>query len=52
VLPGTCINTIEPDCYDDYTPQEEVVDYFQKAVDLFKKLDSYKVCLSLAANDK
>jgi hypothetical protein len=25
-------------------PQEEVVDYFDKAVDLFKGLPSYKVC--------
>ncbi|KAL4977026.1 ribonuclease T2-like protein [Aspergillus desertorum] len=39
---GTCINTIEPTCYTDYTPQEEVVDYLQKAVDLFKTLDTYK----------
>jgi ribonuclease T2 len=40
---GTCINTIEPDCYTDYTPQEEVGDYLQKAVDLFKTLNTYKV---------
>ncbi|KAL4809313.1 ribonuclease T2-like protein [Aspergillus unguis] len=39
---GTCINTIEPSCYDDYTSQEEVVDYLQKAVDLFKTLDTYE----------
>ncbi|KAL2824955.1 ribonuclease T2-like protein [Aspergillus cavernicola] len=39
---GTCINTIEPACYTDYTAQDEVVDYLQKAVDLFKTLDSYK----------
>ncbi len=39
---GTCISTLYPKCYDDYTPQEEVVDYFQKTVDLFKGLDSYK----------
>ncbi|KAL2809304.1 ribonuclease T2-like protein [Aspergillus granulosus] len=39
---GTCINTIEPDCYTDYTPQEEVGDYLQKTVDLFKTLDTYK----------
>ncbi|KAH1277857.1 hypothetical protein KXW98_002939 [Aspergillus fumigatus] len=39
---GTCINTIEPSCYTDYKPQEEVGDYFQKAVDLFKGLDTYK----------
>ncbi|KAL8718184.1 MAG: hypothetical protein Q9225_004646 [Loekoesia sp. 1 TL-2023] len=38
---GTCISTLEPGCYTDYVPQEEVVDYFQKSVDLFKTLDSY-----------
>ena len=38
---GTCISTLEPSCYTGYSPQEEVVDYFQKAVDLFKTLDSY-----------
>ncbi|KAL9034893.1 MAG: hypothetical protein Q9214_006836 [Letrouitia sp. 1 TL-2023] len=39
---GTCISTLEPSCYTGYSPQEEVVDYFQKTVDLFKTLDSYK----------
>ncbi|KAI4089345.1 MAG: hypothetical protein LQ344_005477 [Seirophora lacunosa] len=38
---GTCISTLEPSCYTNYTPQEEVVAYFQKTVDLFKTLDSY-----------
>lgn len=38
---GTCISTLEPGCYTNYAPQEEVVDYFQKTVDLFKTLDSY-----------
>ncbi|KAI9725063.1 MAG: hypothetical protein M1812_000339 [Candelaria pacifica] len=38
---GTCISTLEPDCYTNYVPQQEVVDYFQKAVDLFKGLDTY-----------
>ncbi|KAL8940242.1 MAG: hypothetical protein Q9211_002372 [Gyalolechia sp. 1 TL-2023] len=38
---GTCISTLEPSCYTDYQPQEEVVAYFQKTVDLFKTLDSY-----------
>ncbi|KAL2220586.1 putative ribonuclease T2 [Thermoascus aurantiacus ATCC 26904] len=39
---GTCINTIEPSCYTDYYPQEEVGDFFQKVVDLFQGLDTYK----------
>jgi ribonuclease T2 len=40
---GTCINTLEPSCYNGYTGQEEVVDYFGKATSLFKGLDSYSV---------
>lgn len=43
---GTCISTLEPKCYTSYTPQQEVVAYFQKTVDLFKTLDSYAVCFS------
>ncbi|KAF1946621.1 ribonuclease T2 [Clathrospora elynae] len=39
---GTCISTLEPDCYNDYKPTEEVVDFFQKAVDLYKTLPSYE----------
>ncbi|KAL8826898.1 MAG: hypothetical protein Q9170_007226 [Blastenia crenularia] len=38
---GTCISTLKPGCYTNYAPQEEVVDYFQKTVDLFKTLNSY-----------
>lgn len=38
---GTCISTLNPDCYADHQPTEEVVDYFQKAVDLFQTLPSY-----------
>ena len=41
---GTCISTLETQCYTDYIPQEEVVDYFDKAVDLFKGLPSFQVC--------
>ncbi|MCJ1454343.1 ribonuclease T2-like [Mycoblastus sanguinarius] len=44
---GTCISTFDTDCYVDYTPQEEVVDFFQKTVDLFKTLPSY-VFLAIA----
>jgi ribonuclease T2 len=40
---GTCINTIEPSCYTDYTDNEEVGDFFQEVVDLFKTLDTYTV---------
>ncbi|MCJ1304046.1 ribonuclease T2-like [Hypocenomyce scalaris] len=38
---GTCISTLDPDCYTNYTPQEEVVDFFNKTVQLFQGLDSY-----------
>lgn len=38
---GTCISTLDPDCYTDYKPTEEVPDYFSKAVDLFKSLPTY-----------
>lgn len=41
---GTCISTLETKCYSDYVPQEEVVDYFDKAVNLFKALPSHEVC--------
>lgn len=44
---GTCINTIDPSCYTDYYAQEEVGDFFQQVVDLFKTLDSYTVCKQL-----
>ncbi|KAJ5312010.1 hypothetical protein PENANT_c022G04682 [Penicillium antarcticum] len=39
---GTCINTIEPSCYTGYESQEEVGDYFEKTVELFKGLDTYQ----------
>ncbi|KAH8692666.1 putative ribonuclease T2 family [Talaromyces proteolyticus] len=39
---GTCISTLETKCYSDYVPQEEVVDYFDKSVDLFKGLPSFE----------
>ncbi|KAI8939321.1 hypothetical protein NX059_003111 [Plenodomus lindquistii] len=39
---GTCISTLNPECYADHIATEEVVDYFQKAVDLFKTLPSYE----------
>ncbi|KAF2851283.1 ribonuclease M [Plenodomus tracheiphilus IPT5] len=39
---GTCISTLNPECYADHIATEEVIDYFQKAVDLFKALPSYE----------
>ncbi|KAF4635847.1 hypothetical protein G7Y89_g2229 [Cudoniella acicularis] len=38
---GTCISTLNPSCYTSYIPTQEVPDFFQKTVDLFKTLDSY-----------
>ncbi|KAI2626409.1 ribonuclease-like protein T2 [Xylaria nigripes] len=38
---GTCVSTLEPDCYSQYQTGQEVADYFQVAVDLFKTLDTY-----------
>lgn len=38
---GTCISTLEPSCYTNYVPQEEVVDFFNTVVNLFKTLPSY-----------
>lgn len=40
---GTCISTLETKCYTGYTPDEDVVGYFNASVSLFKKLDSYAV---------
>lgn len=31
---GTCVSTLDPDCYSSYQSQEEVVDYFEKTVEL------------------
>lgn len=39
---GTCISTLEPTCYADYQPTQEVGDYFTRAVDLFKALPSHE----------
>lgn len=41
---GTCISTLERKCYnhEKYRPEEEVHDYFNSAVNLFKDLDTYK----------
>ena len=40
---GTCISSLEPRCFVDYTPQEEVVYYFRRAVEIHKTLNSYDV---------
>ncbi|KAH3665556.1 hypothetical protein OGAPHI_003743 [Ogataea philodendri] len=39
---GTCLSTIKPSCYQDFKSNQEVVDYYKKAVQLFENLPSYK----------
>ncbi|KAJ9486995.1 hypothetical protein VN97_g6330 [Penicillium thymicola] len=39
---GTCVSTLEPDCYTDYLPQQEVVDYFDKTVEVYKELPTHE----------
>lgn len=40
---GTCISSLETRCYDGCLPQQEVVDYFDKTVEVFQTRPSYKV---------
>ncbi|KAJ5287953.1 hypothetical protein N7478_003639 [Penicillium angulare] len=39
---GTCVSTLEPHCYEDYLPQQDVVDYFDKAVEIYKERNTYQ----------
>lgn len=38
---GTCMSTLDPACYPDFEPGQEVTDYFKRTVKLFKQLPSY-----------
>ena len=40
---GTCISTLSPSCYTDYTAGEEAVDFFTTVVSLFQTLPTYTV---------
>ncbi|OWP03586.1 ribonuclease T [Marssonina coronariae] len=40
---GTCINTLEPKCFDGYQGQEEVVNYFEIAARTYMGLNSYAI---------
>ena len=42
---GTCVSTLNPDCYTDYTTGEEAVDFFNTVVTLFQTLPTYDVSL-------
>jgi len=39
---GTCISTLDPSCYTDYQPTEEVPQFFNRTVNLFQSLPSYQ----------
>ncbi|KAL6899931.1 ribonuclease T2-like protein [Trichoderma evansii] len=38
---ATCISTLNPECYTNYQPTQEVPDFFTRAVSLFQSLPSY-----------
>lgn len=38
---GTCMSSLEPRCYPDFEPGQELTDYFTQTVNLFKQLPSY-----------
>lgn len=38
---GTCISTLDPECYNNYQPTEEVPIFFNRTVSLFQSLPSY-----------
>ena len=40
---GTCISTLDRECYSSYTAKEEMVDYFVTAVNLDKSRNTYKI---------
>lgn len=40
---GTCVSTLEPKCFTDYKPQEDVVAYFEATINLFQNLNTYQV---------
>ena len=43
---GTCMSTLATDCYPDYQTGDEVVDFFDRTVSLFKTLDTYTVSIT------
>ncbi|CAO3702448.1 unnamed protein product [Rhizopus stolonifer] len=43
---GTCVTTYDPDCYSDYQENEDMVDYFQKAIDLRSQYNVYEALSS------
>lgn len=45
---GTCISTLDPTCYTDYTTGAEAVDFFTTVVGLFQTLPTYTVSSKLS----
>ncbi|KAK8243544.1 ribonuclease T2-like protein [Phyllosticta capitalensis] len=39
---GTCVSTLKPTCYDDYQSTQEVRDFFNRSVSLFKERPTYE----------
>lgn len=39
---GTCVSTLKPTCYDDYQSTQEVRDFFNRTVSLFKERPTYE----------
>ncbi|KXN71527.1 ribonuclease T2 [Conidiobolus coronatus NRRL 28638] len=40
---GTCVSTLQPDCYDNYEPKQEVRDFFNKTLELRQRFDLFPV---------
>jgi len=40
---GTCISTFDSSCYANYQAGQDIVDFFQKTVDLYKTLNTYEI---------
>ncbi|EPQ30355.1 uncharacterized protein PFL1_01881 [Pseudozyma flocculosa PF-1] len=38
---GTCVSTLVPSCYEAYTPNQEVVDFFRTATELHRRYSTY-----------
>lgn len=39
---GTCVSTLDPSCYNNYVQDEDVYDFFSKALALRSQYDLYK----------
>lgn len=40
---GTCFSTLNPSCYSGYQKNEELVDFFEQTVKIFKSRPTYTV---------